>query len=292
MGAVLGGRDGISAVLPVKGYRRAVGRLSQFAARHWPSLILATTGTAYFVAGIVQSPARGGFAVALVSWGGGCLVLSAFAPRLTELEIGPKGMKGKLHSEREQSAGLLAGAKSPADDGEPLEEDELVVMARTALAGEAIDALLRPAEDGDLAPCKLRLYLLDKEAQLLVPIVQTGEPSAPSVEFFRPGCGATGTAFVRGERVLVAGPAVADATYGLTSEQQVHFQDLTAVASLPIFNAAGDVIGVLTASTKDPDGPERLSSENGYYEMLSRALALARVLVDLLQWFDDGYDED
>lgn len=220
--------------------------------------------------------------------------MSAFSPRLTELEIGPKGMKGKLeqHSEREQSASLLAGTKSPSDEAEPLEEDELVVMARTALGGEAIDALLRPSEDGELAQCKLRLYLLDREAQLLVPIVQTGEPSPPSVELFRPGCGATGTAFARGEGVFVAGPAVADATYGLTPEQQLHFRDLTAVASLPVFNAAGDVLGVLTASTKAPDGPERLSSEDGYYEMLSRALGLARALVDLLQWFDDGYDRD
>lgn len=73
-------------------------------------------------------------------------------------------------------------------------------------------------------------------------------------------------------------------------EQQEAFRDLTAVASLPVANAAGMVIGVLTASTTAPHGPASLSSKDAYYDMLSRALSLARVLVDLLKWFDDGYD--
>lgn len=267
-------------------------RLSLFGARHWPSIILAGTGTASFIAGILQSPGRDGFAGVLVALGVGSLALSAFAPWITELEIGPKGMKGKLerNAEREQSAGLLAGGKPPSDEVEPLEEDEVIIMARTALAGEALSTLLQPTGEGELAQCKLRLYLFDEDAHLLVPMSQAGGPDADPVEFFAPGCGATGTAFVRGQRVFVDGPAVSDATHGLTPEQQIRFRDLTAVASVPVLSAAGAVLGVLTASTTAPDGPERLSSDDGDYEMLGRSLLCARVLVDLLHWFDDGYD--
>ena len=223
--------------------------------------------------------------------GVGSLVLSAFAPRIINWEIGPKGVKASMSAHEhdvEESSGYLAGETADRAN-DTFEEDDMVVAARTALAGEAIAALLDPVKDSPLSGMLLRLFLFDGDENLLVPVRRAGDPPPDESEQFRPGCGATGTAFARAEYIYVDGPAVADATYGLTPAQQEHFRNLTAVASIPITNAAGTVLGVLSASTDTAGGPGKLSSEEAYFDLLGRAMLLSRVLVDLLKWFDDGY---
>lgn len=103
------------------------------------------------------------------------------------------------------------------------------------------------------------------------------------------GRGATGTAYARGDVVIVEGAAVWDTTYGLTEEQSVKFRHFTAVVSVPVMNESGDVIGVITASATDPN-QGGLLTEDGYYDLVSRSMLVARVLVDLLGWFPDRYD--
>jgi hypothetical protein len=263
----------------------------QFVRSFWPTLILGTTGAVAFGAGLAQQPRRDVFAGELVLLGIGSLVLSAFAPRIVNWEIGPKGVKAAMSPNEltaTESSGYLAG-EDDDEPGQTFDEDEVVLAARTALSGEAIAALLQADADSALHGMLLRLFLLDASDGVLVPVLRVGDPPPAEVERFRPGCGATGTAFARGEYVYVAGPAVSDATYGLTPEQQQHFQSLTAVGSMPVANASGRVLGVLTASTETEDGPERLASEDGFYDLLGRSMLLSRVLVDLLKWFDDGY---
>ena len=264
-----------------------------FVRRYWPSITLAATGTASFAAGLAQQVGRETFAGELVFLGVGSLVLSAFAPRIVNWEIGPRGVKAAmspLEVDIAESSGYLAGEPTDETDDGMNEDDDVVVAARTALAGEAIARLLEPEEDSPLRSVLLRLFLLDDDENVLVPVLRMGDLAPAAAERFRPGCGATGTAFARGEYVYVDGPAVADATYGLTPEQQEHFRNLTAVAAIPVTNAASAVLGVLAASTEDVEGPARLGTEEAYFDLLGRSMLLSRVLVDLLRWFDDGYD--
>lgn len=263
--------------------------MMSFLRRYWPSCVLGATGVVALVAGLIQQVGRDLLAGELVFLGVGALVLSAFAPRISNMEFGPKGMKASLTANEhqvEESTGYLSG-DDVLEPGESLEQDEVVIGARTALAGEAIATLLAPEPDSILHGSILRMYLLDEDEQLLVPMIRSGDPEPHDVERFRLGCGATGTSFARGEFVYVDGDAISDATYGLTQDQQRYFARLSAVASLPVANAVGTVIGALTASTDAEDGPEKLSTEDAYYDLLVRSLALARVLVDVLKWFDD-----
>lgn len=55
---------------------------------------------------------------------------------------------------------------------------------------------------------------------------------------------------------------------------------------MPVPNASNAVIGVLTASTTLSSGGD-LGSEEVYYDLLGRALLIARALIDLLKWFTD-----
>ena len=54
---------------------------------------------------------------------------------------------------------------------------------------------------------------------------------------------------------------------------------------MPVLNARGEVIAVLSGSSEDADSP--LGSPDGYAEHVALADAMARILVDLLKWADD-----
>lgn len=95
-----------------------------------------------------------------------------------------------------------------------------------------------------------------------------------------------GEAWDSGEYVLVRGPEVSDDTYGLTPAQQHRARDLAVVAAMPVTNAGGQVVAVLAGSSTDEDSP--LASDEGFDAHLLTAQEVARVLVDLLQWFPDS----
>jgi hypothetical protein len=94
-----------------------------------------------------------------------------------------------------------------------------------------------------------------------------------------------GEAWESGEYVLVRGEEVSDDTYGLTPAQQHRARNLALVAAMPVTNAGDEVIAVLSASSVDPDSP--LGTPEGFDAQLLVAQKVARVLVDLLQWFSD-----
>jgi thiamine pyrophosphate-dependent acetolactate synthase large subunit-like protein len=97
--------------------------------------------------------------------------------------------------------------------------------------------------------------------------------------------GAVGEAWASAEYVLVRGPEVSDDTYGLTPAQQRRARDLAVVAAMPVTNASDEVIAVVGGSSVDPRSG--LATGDGFDALLLMAQEVARVLVDLLQWFPD-----
>ncbi|MDQ4134437.1 MAG: hypothetical protein M3179_14835 [Actinomycetota bacterium] len=58
---------------------------------------------------------------------------------------------------------------------------------------------------------------------------------------------------------------------------------------MPVANASGRVLAVLSAASSDP--ASALRNDTGMEALVAVADAVARVLVDLLKWFTDEYDE-
>ena len=102
---------------------------------------------------------------------------------------------------------------------------------------------------------------------------------------WRPGVGATGVAYESGEYVVAVGEQTHDGTYNLDAATQRAFAHLTEVAAMPLVNASGRTVGVLSASHSDEE--TILSSEDGYEAHARAATATTRVVVDLL-----GIDND
>jgi hypothetical protein len=107
----------------------------------------------------------------------------------------------------------------------------------------------------------------------------------PGGDEWEVGQGATGEAYRRGEYVLATGDSVWNERYGLTPDQQRRYRDLTAVAAMPVETASGEVMAVLSASSKEVGTP--LARDDGYEEHFLKATLVARILVDLLKWFSD-----
>ncbi len=232
------------------------------------------------VLAVAQDNARDGFAIGLATLGTALVVIGAALPRLREAEVSGAGVKISL-AERERT-GRLSTQEIPDEDPGPLDRDETRDISRSLLAWRALADLLRP-RDGPLAGCTLRLYLYDADTDSLDPVQLPGEDTV--ADSWPVGRGAVGTAYARGEYVLVEGPATSDATYGLTPEQQARYRDLQAVAAMPVTNAANDVIAVLSVASSAAD--HRISTPEGFDEQLLLSELVARVLIDILRWFDD-----
>ncbi|WP_436792619.1 hypothetical protein [Actinospongicola halichondriae] len=227
---------------------------------------------------------------------GGVLVFSGAAiGRIDHWKLSRAGAEVKLHPPRKQSVEI---ALANAAENEPPQEipGELpwyVDAARNALAGFAMGHLLTPTNDDDLSGAELTLFLYDADVDRLRPVSFTEQEDSAATgsrSEWEIGKGATGRAYETGGFVLVTGPEVWDTTYGLTDEQADRYRALTAVASMPVLNAADDVIGVVTATTKlEGGGP--LVTPAAYDDLTARTLAISRALVDLLKWFPDQYGE-
>ena len=61
--------------------------------------------------------------------------------------------------------------------------------------------------------------------------------------------------------------------------------DLAVVAAMPVTNAHDEVIAVISGSSVDVDSA--VASAEGFDAHLLMAQQVARVLVDLFQWFSD-----
>ncbi len=241
------------------------------------TLVLVLLGAALLVASLFQEGGDEAYAFGLLIFGSGLVVLGVVLPRLRNAEVGPAtGFKLTLAEEREVSTGL-------AETHDPARVDarQVVAATRVVLASETLARLLAP-EQGPLAGASFHLYLFDEKRDQLLPAFE-GRPS-PS-QGWKPGTGAVGEAWSSGEYVLVRGPEVSDDTYGLTPAQQRRARSLAVVAAMPVTNAGEEVIAVVSGSSVDPDSP--LATPEGFDAHLLMAQEVARVLVDLLQWFPD-----
>ena len=241
------------------------------------SVVLVLLGAVLLVASLFQSDGNDVYPVGLLIFGSGLVVVGVVLPRLLNAEVGPAtGFKLTLAEEREKSTELAESA-----DVAKVEVDQVVAATRVLLASEVLGWLLAP-EEGALAGAWFHLYLFDEQRELLLPAFE-GQPS-PS-QGWKPGAGAVGEAWLSGEYVLARGPEVSDETYGLSPEQQHRVRNLAVVAAMPVTNAGDEVIAVLAGSSVDPDSP--LGTADGFDALLLMAQEVARVLVDLLQWFRD-----
>ena len=247
-----------------------------------------TVGVVMILAAIVQSSRRDGFAAALALYGTFLVAYGAPLHRLRRAGVSEGGFGLELDPAGETAA--LANRDAPAEVAERMEQlagglaeaGEVTVAARVLLAETLLPHLLRPQE-GPLAGCHLAVYLYNADSELLEAVELPG--ATGPAERWRVGQGATGAAYERGEYVLVEGEAVSDLTYGLSPEQQERFSDLTAVAAMPVTNASGAVIGVLTASSSD--GQHQLATQEAFDQHLAIAEMVGRLLIDVLKWFDD-----
>jgi hypothetical protein len=219
--------------------------------------------------------------------GVGCLVAGPMLSRLRSAEVGPGTAKFTFDSPL--TADLASTDEITEEQTD--EPDEIVAAARFQLASAAQSQILKTSETGPLAGAELYLYLYDHEANQLVPVDPSGEdPSTDEVTWWPVGTGATGSAFERCEFVYVVGDQIRDTTYGVTPEQAERFNDLTVVASMPVTNAEGRAIAVITATTTAPDRGGMADEEGTFNALLAKSMLTARVLVDLLGWFPDVYD--
>lgn len=243
-----------------------------------------------------------GYASLMLAGAIALLLVAITLPILRKLTVSPTGgvavEVGPRELERDAAA-KAADAGVPAevitsqiqseDDGPPTpsQEDADVIGTLNYMAGSvALSGIFDWMTRGTaLEGCDLRLYLYDADVDRLVPILDPARAPDHQPTAWEIGKGATGAAYQSHQYVLATGPAVADDTYGLDVEQRDRFKSLAAVAAAPIFNAAGDVIGVLTASTSDLN--HRLATHDGESDHTMGALLASRVLVELLQWFED-----
>lgn len=228
--------------------------------------------------------------------GGVALLLAVlFGPQVRSVELSSDKLRVETYDieERDTSAELADEtvdldsyeAAIESDDQTPpgpSKADSMVIGGLNLAAGEiALRAIFEQATRSlPLLGCNLRLYLFDSDEGVLVPAMSDGVDSR-----WPPGVGATGTAFETRRYVLAVGAEAWDDTFGLDPDQQDRYRSLEAVAAMPVFNAGGDVIAVVTAHTADPN--TQLPNDDGEVAMVEVALLVSRVLVELLKWFDD-----
>ncbi len=242
------------------------------------SVVLVLLGAVLLLASLFQPGGNDVFAVGLLVFGSGLVVLGVVLPRLLNAEMGPAtGFKLTLAEAREQSTGLAESAAAPAS----VEADQVVAATRLLLASDVLGRLLAP-DEGPLAGAWFHLYLFDEQRELLLPAF---EGRASPSQGWKPGAGAVGEAWDTGEYVLVRGPEVSDDTYGLSPAQQHRARNLAVVAAMPVTTAGHEVIAVLAGSSTDAASP--LATAEGFDAHLLAAQEVGRVLVDLLQWFPD-----
>lgn len=226
---------------------------------------------------------QGNFAAAVLFGGVALFILATHHVRA--LEVSATGARAELDSGGADTSALASESDaSQTDEPDAAHGDEGVASARLALARKVMsDLLLTGVRTGPLAGCSFHLFLYDSDVEKLLPALEPS-PTSPS-QGWESGQGATGEAFRRGEYVLVTGADVSNGSYGLTIEDQERYRHLALVAAMPVKTASGRTIGVLSASTDDRSSAA--GSPEGFDEHLELAVFSARVLVDLLHWYED-----
>jgi hypothetical protein len=251
------------------------------------------TGAGLIVIGLSFADIRGGDPLAIIGLSLGVLmvILGCLVPWVQRASAGPHGASVELRSAEEVAQLTTLLAEEPTEsrtelvkaggDGAP-RDDELLAGARFLLAEIAFATLFE--ENEVLTDCNFHLYLLNED-DLLQPVFGTPDRSAHlPMESWKPGQGVVGRAWDIEAFVRAVGDECHDKTYGLTREQEIRYQQLQVVAAIPV-GTASSVIGVVSADTRERDSS--LGTEDGYREMVLIADLVARVLIDVLKWFED-----
>lgn len=248
---------------------------------------LLCVGLALIVVALLQD--RTEVALAALVAGVFCSVAALLLPWIREISVNVREGQLSLRTrdpDEVVASALAAEEPSPERDQATrrlAEEERARADARHLVATAAVDRLLHP-EDPPLMRCQFRLFMYFDERKRLLPVLDPDQDPHHS-EGWAPGQGVTGEAWNQGNYVLATGAACSDSTYGLTPLQQQRYRVLIAVASAPVFNAAGRLIAVLSASTEDPQSD--LPTPEAREAHLGLGAAMSRILVDLLRWETD-----
>jgi hypothetical protein len=230
----------------------------------------------------------------LLATGLGALVIAVFGEQIRTMKVAKDGVSFETHPLERDSSSRLALPETTADEvAEEISSDEevpptpspqdadIIGYLNFTAGSMAMESLFErfTVSPGPLNGCKLRLYLPD-DAGILVPALEDGSAASS----WPPGRGATGVAYATREFVLASEEAVWDETFGLTSVERERYKELFAVASNPVWDSEGVVVGVITASTNDPQ--TGLTTDEARVNMNLLALLASRILIELLEWFD------
>lgn len=248
-------------------------------------------GTAVVVASsfFVQHTA---FATTALVTGSALVGIGAMAPWLRSLKWagGSVEMESPVLQEARVFEQKAKVAKEVSDelDREDISVDESEALDATrylvaSLAAEAIISEAARAYSG-FSDCEFRFFMFDAEQEKLFAVLRPDQLGGGQ-RGWRRSEGVTGLAYDSGQYQIATGSATHDGTHNLDSERQRRYVDLTEVAAMPVQNALGVTIGVLSVS--HTTGRTILATDESRRAHSAAADALARVVVDLLGWRSD-----
>ena len=124
-----------------------------------------------------------------------------------------------------------AEAALTVQEGENAREPtNFVTATRLYTATQALAALFTSA-DG-FAQCQFRIFMYDSPKDRLVAVLNVPNQPQPSREWMI-GEGVTGTAYRDKSYTIAIGDATSDTTFGLDTDAQTHYSDLTEVGRRP-----------------------------------------------------------
>ena len=219
---------------------------------------------------------------AAISVGGFLVGVSGMAPWVRSVRIGtaelqmtPPSHRAERYREmsgQQDAGGVFVTAKGERD------------TTRQLVAEKAAQAVFHAAVEDYFEGCEFRFFMYNDRRRELIAVLRPEMPEAEQ-RGWRPGEGATGVAYQKGIYQLAQGDKTHDGTFGLDEERQERYQHLTEVAAIPVVNANGRLIGVLSVSHSQ----DRviLGTDEGYRKHAAVADEMARIVVNLLGWRTD-----
>ena len=158
----------------------------------------------------------------------------------------------------------------------------LLASARLLTGETAMTALIDEASE-DLGGPTLHVYM-PNSAGLLLPV---DEPErSPDDAGWPTGVGVVGQAWLTGQVESRRSPDLHRDSEQLPEHRRSWYTGLRVVTAIPVLNAAGRVIAVLSAASDDDAMP--LDEQPAVERLILAASLVARVLVDLLGWETDA----
>lgn len=162
-------------------------------------------------------------------------------------------------------------------------QPETLDATRYLVATLAVEGIIEEAHKvyPDFCDCDFRFFMYDDDEEKLFAVLHTGL-SERSRRGWKRKEGVTGLAYDTGHYQIATGSATHDGTHNLDKDRQQQYADLTEVAAMPVKNAQGVTLGVLSLS--HTTGRTILATDESRRAHSAAADALARVVVDLLGW--------